>query len=296
MRTLDVKFKNKCLSDRDIILFIDRKSDFDGYDRVVSHMSICEECLDKTIEIKKCLETEEVEIPHGLSEKVFRKSALEIGKSMFHKSIEFKKTVGTLAVAASVFIIVLVGITGYKGADVPSILEKNKSGNFSNPVKINNLNKYSTVKRGYSLSPKANPIISSASIQKSAIQKEEMIENPLVYAGYLFFLISNSGSVDKELLDKFYTAISDSELDQDTSAYLIEQRWFSLLMREVSQLPEKEREDFSEGYIFSLLYHSDNRGRVNGNTIEWGVKLAVNASMNEIRQCMLYQRSGLKSY
>ncbi|MCU0821879.1 MAG: hypothetical protein MUC95_05315, partial [Spirochaetes bacterium] len=86
--------------------------------------------------------------------------------------------------------------------------------------------------------------------------------------------------------------IAKTKLNSKNSMVMLKEGWFELFQKEISSLPEKELEQFSEGYIFSVLYHSDASGKVNSNTIEWGVKLIRYASVDEISDLMLYQSSG----
>ena len=284
------RIKNKCLTDREVALFIDKRADSPGYDRVVEHISSCSECLDKMLEVKKFLQAEKIEMPRDLAESAFRKSALEIGKSMFWKSKRNRFVAATIAVAASLFILILTGIYNRFDFRIPNnavvtsniLLDKTtKDNSFTRRIN-NNVNYPAEVKK----------VLSKVHAPKIGMKKQELMNRPLMYAGYLYFLIMNSDKPDKALLDKELYVLSRTKLNSRNSSVLLKHGWFELFQKEISSLPEKELEEFSEGYIFSVLYHSDASGKVSRTTIEWGVKLALYASTDEISDCMLYQGSG----
>jgi hypothetical protein len=284
------RIKNRCLTDREIALFIDKRADSRSYERITGHLSSCDECLDKTLEVRSLLQAEKIEMPHELAERAFRKSSLEIGKSMFWKSGRDKAAAAAIAVAASLFIVVLAGV--YNRVDLrdpqnvvvatKSLLEKKPADNSMSQKFESNM--------GYPA--EAKKVLSRVHASKIGVKKQDFKNRPLMYAGYLYFLIMNSDKPDSVLLEKFSNEIAKTKLNSKNSMVMLKEGWFELFQKEISSLPEKELEQFSEGYIFSVLYHSDASGKVNSNTIEWGVKLIRYASVDEISDLMLYQSSG----
>lgn len=284
------RIKNKCLTDREIALFIDKRAGSLHYDRVVGHLSSCIECLDKMLEVKKFLQAEKTEMPRDLAERAFRKSALEIGKSMFWKSRRNRLAAASIAVAATLFIVFLTGI--YHRFDLRNLNKAVITSNLLNDEKVKDTSFIRRINNHIKYSSDAEKVLSRVHAAKIGVKKQEMMNKPLMYAGYLYFLIMNSDKPDKELVDKVLSVLSRTKLNSKNSRELLKQGWFELFQKEISSLPEKELEQFSEGYILSVLYHSDASGKVSRATIEWGVKLALYASMDEISDCMLYQGSG----
>lgn len=286
---MKVKQNSKCLTEREIALFVDLKSGYKGYERIVSHLAVCNDCLDKVIDVKGLLGSEGQEAPPELVERAFLKSTVEINRQLAGRLALYKKAAISLAAAASVVVISLAGLRIFNTADTEAPLKhkvavQNKSGADAVSEKAAEARRFPKKKKS---------AVAGKRIYEIEIKKDEFKDQPLMYAGYLYFLLSNSSSPDRELLDKFLSVLADTSLYSENRSVLIKHGWFELFQKELSSLPEKEIDDFAEGYILSLLYHSDTRGKVSRATLEWGVRLALHASMEEIRQCMLYERSRL---
>ncbi len=281
------KLKNRCLTDREIALFIDKRAGSREYERAVAHLSSCGECLDKTIEVKRFLQAETAAMPRDLAEKAFRKSALEIGKSMFRKSRR-RLAAASIAVAASLFVVILAGV--YNRIDLQNLNKETITSNLLQNKKASESRLTQYVGKDIKYAAGTKKVLSSVHALKVVIKKQELMNKPLMYAGYLYFLVVNSEEPDSQLIDKLLSVIGQTKLNQKNSAVLLNQGWYELFLKEVSTLPKKDLLDFSEGYIMSSLYHSDTNGKVSRATLEWGARLANIASMDEISDRMLYQR------
>jgi hypothetical protein len=258
-----------CLADEDIALFIDKKAGYDGYDRVVRHIAECDECLDKILEVKMLLNQEGYDIPAELAERAFRKAEEEKSRRGGY-IIRFKRIAVPLAAAASIVVISLFAFYrsfNYTGK-VDSV--EDQAGPEIEATKIEGIRLTGTYAKG--------------------IPHKHFRGNRILHAGYLYFLLRNADSDDTKLLMQFYHDLSGSGLDPLESIYLITQRRFDFFQMRISSLPEKERRDFYEGYILSLLFYSDENGALNDKRVARGKKLVLHASNNEIREYMLYQR------
>ncbi len=258
-----------CLADEDIALFIDKGVEYDGYKRVIRHIAQCDECLDKILEAKMLLNQEGYDMPAELAERAFRKAEEEKGRREGNV-IRFKRIAMPLAVAASIVVISLFAF--YRSFDYTKKIDvvENHEGSDIEATKIEGMRLAGTYAKG--------------------IPPKRFRGNRILHAGYLYFLLRNADSDDTKLLMQFYHDLSGSGLDPLESIYLITQRRFDFFQMRISSLPEKQRRDFYEGYILSLLFYSDENGALNDKRIARGKKLVLHASNNEIREYMLYQR------
>jgi len=259
--------KGKCLTDEEIALFIDRGPDYEEYDRVIRHLSECSACLDKTVESAQMLRAEVHEPPQGLPEKAFGRARRALEGRTVRTYPPIRKAFLPLALAASLLIIIMISVNRVGDSQRDDVL-------VSTAPERHDMLQHRKTERA----PTAKRIISHRR------------DKPLLRAGYVYFLLRNAESTDVKLLRELYTSISITELHPGESIQLIRERKFDVFQKKISALPEKERTDFSEGYILSMLYYSDDTGTVHDTTIEWGKKLVLNASTDEIRQCMLYRR------
>jgi hypothetical protein len=259
--------KRKCLTDEEIALFIDRGPDYEGYDRVIRHLSECSACLDKTVESTQLLRAEVHEPPQGLPEKAFGRARRALEGRSVRAFPPIRKALLPLALAASLLIIIMIGVNRVGDSQRDEVLISTVPERHER-----------SLHREAERAPTAQRVI------------RHRRDQPLLRAGYVYFLLRNAESTDAKLLRELYASISITKLHPGESIQLIRERKFDLFQKKISALPEKERNDFSEGYILSMLYYSDDTGAVHDTTIEWGKKLVLNASMNEIRQCMLYRR------
>ena len=253
-----------CLTDEEIALFIDNKTGYSGYDRVVGHLSTCSECLDKILTVKRLLDTEGYRIPPGLAERAFRRA-----KESRRGHTVLRRIAVPLAAAAS---IVIISFALYRSFDYTENIRtiENHVGHGIEIPKMEEGRLTGTYARG--------------------IASRSLGENRMLHAGYLYFLLRNADSGDTKLLMQFYHDLSGTGLDPLESIYLITQKKFDFFQMRISSLPEKERRDFYEGYILSVLFYSDENGTLNDKRVARGRKLVLNASSNEIREYMLYQR------
>ena len=258
--------KKKCLTDEEIALFIDRGPDYEGYDRVIRHLSECSACLDRTVESTQLLRAEAHDPPQGLPEKAFGRARRALAGQSVRAFPPIRKALLPLALAASLLIIIMIGVSRVGDSQRDEVLISTVPERHDG-----------SLHREAERAPAAKRIIRHR-------------RDKLLHAGYVYFLLRNAESTDSKLLRELYTSISITKLHPGESIQLIRERKFDLFQKKISALPEKERNDFSEGYILSMLYYSDNTGAVHDTTMESGKKLVLNASTDEIRQCMLYRR------
>lgn len=255
-----------CLTDEEIALFIDKKAGYSGYDRVVGHLSTCSECLDKILEVKRLLGTEGYRVPPELAEKAFRRAE----GSRRGYMVSLRRIAVPLAAAASIVVISLFAL--YRSFDYTE-----------NTNTIDN-----HIGRGIEIPRMEEGRLTGTYTR--GVASRSLKDNRILHAGYLYFLLRNADSGDTKLLMQFYHDLSGSGLDPLESIYLITQKKFDFFQMRISSLPEKERRDFYEGYILSVLFYSDENGTLNDKRVARGRKLVLNASGSEIREYMLYQR------
>ncbi len=266
--TMRKKPASTCLGDEEIALFIDKRAGYSGYGRVVEHISACSECLDKILKVQKLLDTEEYGIPAGLAEKAFGRAEEEESRREGYM-VRLRRIVIPLAAAASIAVVSFVLFRSFdytenintieshigRGIEIPKMEESKLTGTYTRGIAVRSFR-----------------------------------DNKILHAGYLYFLLRNADSSDTKLLMQFYHDLSGSGLDPLEGIYLITQKKFAFFQMRISSLPEKERRDFYEGYILSLLFYSDENGTLNDKKVARGKKLVLDSSNNEIREYMLYQR------
>jgi hypothetical protein len=268
---------SECLSDQEIAGFIDHKKKYSGYDRVIRHISECDECLNRVLETAKYSRVEEGVAPGAVIKKLFD-NAGKIAPAGSLKKL-FRNSRVIIPVLAAAVVIAALTVTLFR-------TEGDKQEAPSRPGIIalsDNRDKVKMMSEDESAMSdafkKSKPARSLAEDPDGARIK---YEKKLLHAGFLAYLMKNGTAPDTRmttrLKDDLYFAIADVEKAAD---YVIKGDFESLRSR-MKDSPEAW-DLFHAGFVLGRIFYHDEFGRVNGEVLTLCDRYLMNTRVDEVR-------------